>query len=127
MPEWLGRHLRNWPRVRFRNPQGCETCNREDRSVVAGKAWNGYVRQTAIAETIRPDAAYLAFVRQRDPAGAWEHWVTHMGGRPMGERIWALVAAGRADPFDALRKGARVSQAAAVDASPLPAPGEDAA
>ncbi len=127
VPDWLGRHLRNWPRVRFRNPQGCETCNRENRSAVAGKAWNGYARQTAIAETIRPDAAYLAFVRQRDPAGAWEHWVTHMGGKPMGERIWALVAAGKADPFDALRKGARVNQAEAVDASPLPAPGEDAA
>ena len=127
IPDWLGRHLRNWPRVRFRNPEGCEACNREERSVVAGKAWNGYARQTAIAEAIRPDAAYLAFVRQRDPAGAWEHWVTHMGGKPLGERIWALVAAGCADPFDALRKGARVIQAEAVDASALPAPGEDAA
>ena len=125
VPEWLGRHLRNWPRVRCRNPQGCETCNREDRSVVAGKAWNGYAQQTAIAETIRPDAAYLSFVRERDPAGAWDHWVSHMGGRPMGERIWALVAAGRADPFDALRKGARTGQAAAIDPDALPAAGEE--
>ena len=119
VPEWLGRHLRGWPLVRFRNPQGCEACNREDRSAVAGKAWNGYAQQTAIAETIRPDAAYLAFVRQRDPAGAWDHWVNHMGGAPMGERIWALVAAGKADPFDALRKGARTVQAAAVDPDAL--------
>ena len=73
------------------------------------------MRQTAIAEAIRPDAAYLAFVRQRDPGGAWEHWVAHMGGRPIGGRIWALVAAGKADPFDALRKGARTEQAASVD------------
>ena len=126
VPDWLGRHLRNWRRVRFRNPQGCETCNREERSVVAGKAWNGYAQQTAIAETIRPDAPYLSFVRARDPAGAWDHWVSHMGGRPMGERIWALVAAGKADPFDALRKGARTGQAAAVDSEALPT-GEEGA
>ncbi len=119
VPDWLGRHLGNWTLVRFRNPQGCEACNREDRSAVAGKAWNGYARQTAIAETIRPDAAYLSYVRQRDPAGAWDHWVSHMGGKPMGERIWALVAAGIADPFDALRKGARTVQAAAVDPDAL--------
>ena len=133
VPDWLGRHLKAWPEVRFRNPEGCSACNREERSArpgrspapgrspvqrnspVAGQAWNGYVRQTAIAETIRPDAPYLSFVRQRDPAGAWDHWVSHMGGRPIGERIWALVAAGHADPFDALRKGARVDQAVSVD------------
>ncbi len=126
VPDWLGTHLRNWPRVRFRNPQGCDVCNREERSVVAGKAWNGYSRQTAIAEAIRPDAPYLSFVRQRDPAGAWDHWVSHMGGRPMGERIWTLVAAGHADPFDALRKGARTVQAAAVDPNALSAGGENA-
>ena len=116
VPDWLGRHLRNWPLVRFRNPDGCETCSRVEGSAVAGKAWNGYARQTAIAEAIRPDAPYLSFVRQRDPAGAWDHWVANMGGRPIGRRIWALVAAGRADPFDALRKGARVDQADSVDA-----------
>ena len=115
VPDWLNRHIGTWPLVRFRNPEGCATCNRENRSAVAGKAWNGYVRQTAIAEAIRPDAAYLSFVRQRDPGGAWEHWVTAMGGRPIAGRIWALVAAGKADPFDALRKGARTEQAASVD------------
>ena len=124
VPDWLARHLGDWPLVRFRNPEGCEACGREERSVVAGKAWNGYAQQTAIAETIRPDAAYLAFVRQRDPAGAWEHWVREMGGMAIGERIWALVAAGRADPFDALRKGARVGQAASVDPDAVPDAGE---
>ena len=126
VPDWLGRHLRSWPMVRFRNPEGCGICSREEGSAVAGKAWNGYTRQIAIAEAIRPDAPYLSFVRQRDPAGAWEHWVSRMGGRPMGARIWALVAAGQADPFDALRKGARVDQAASVDPNALPA-GEDGA
>lgn len=137
VPEWLGRHLRDWPLVRFRNSEGCEACDRNGggaepersaapgrspaprRSLVAGRAWNGYARQTAIAEAIRPDAPYLSYVRQRDPAGAWDHWVREMGGRPIGARIWALVAAGRADPFDALRKGARVDQAASVDPGAL--------
>ena len=41
--------------------------------------------------------------------------MTAMGGRPIGGRIWALVATGKADPFDALRKGARTEQAASVD------------
>ena len=126
VPGWLSRHLRSWPLVRFRNPEGCGVCSREEGSAVAGKAWNGYARQIAIAEAIRPDAPYLSFVRQRDPAGAWEHWVSKMGGRPIGARIWTLVAAGRADPFDALRKGARVDQAASVDPNALPA-GEDRA
>ena len=121
VPGWLARHLRDWPEVRFRNPQGCDACNREDRGAVAGKAWNGYLHQTAIAEMIRPDAPYLSFVRQCDPAGAWEHWVSEMGGRPIGARIWALVAAGLADPFDALRKGARTEQAAGIDPAAIPA------
>ena len=132
VPAWLARHLGDWPLVRYRNPEGCEACKRDEpgavrgrtgalpRSPVAGKAWNGYARQTAIAETIRPDAAYLSFVRQRDPAGAWEHWIGTMGGRPIGERIWALVASGKADPFDALRKGARVGQASSVDPATMP-------
>lgn len=111
-PQWLARALRGRPAVRFRNPGGCGACAREDRGAVAARAWNGYVRQTAIAELIRPDAAYLGFVRTRDPAGAWEHWVGRMGGVPIGARIWALVAAGQADPFDAMRKGARLEQAA---------------
>ena len=123
VPDWLARHLRGWPEVRFRNPLGCAACNREDRGAVAGRAWNGYLHQTAIAEMIRPDAAYLAFVRQCDPAGAWEHWVREMGGRPIGARIWALVAAGQADPFDALRKGARTEQAAGIDLRRCSSPG----
>ena len=126
VPDWLGRHLGSWPLVRFRNPEGCEACNREGRSAVAGQAWNGYARQTAIAEAIRPDAAYLSFGRQRDPAGAWDHWVSEMGGVPIGERIWALVAAGHADPFDALRKGARVDQAASAGAHAAAGAGEGA-
>ena len=121
VPAWLACHLESWPLVRFRNPEGCTACNREDRGAVAGRAWNGYAQQTAIAEMIRPDAPYLAFVRQRDPAGAWEHWVSAMGGKPIGERIWALVAAGHADPFDALRKGARTGQAASVGSAPATA------
>ena len=114
VPEWLARRLRAWPSVRFRNAQGCAACDREDRGAVAARAWNGYARQTAICEIVRPDAGYLAFVRERDPAGAWSHWLTEMGGVPIGVRIWELVASGMADPFDAMRKGARIEQAADI-------------
>ena len=117
-PDWLARQLRTWPSVRFRNAQGCAECDREDRGAVAAQAWNGYARQTAICEIVRPDAGYLAFVRDRDPAGAWSHWLSEMGGVPIGVRIWELVASGAADPFDAMRKGARIEQAAEVRPAP---------
>ena len=113
-PEWLAQRLRAWPSVRFRNAQGCPECDRGDRGAVAAQAWNGYARQTALCEIVRPDAGYLAFVRDRDPAGAWSHWLAEMGGVPIGVRIWELVATGAADPFDAMRKGARIEQAAEV-------------
>ena len=108
VPDWLARRLSGRPSVRFRNPEGCAACTRGGRGAVAGRAWNGYARQTAICEIVRPDAAYLAFVRARDPAGAWEHWTREMGGVPIGARIRDLVASGTVDPFDALRKGARI-------------------
>ena len=113
VPAWLAGRLRGRSSVRFRNPEGCAACRRGDRGDVAGRAWNGYSGQTAIAEILRPDTAYLSFVRARDPAGAWEHWVTEMGGAPIGVRIGEMVASGTADPFDALRKGARIGRAEA--------------
>ena len=114
LPDWLASRLTSLPSLRFRNPDGCEACTRQDQGAVARRAWNGYVRQTAVAEMIRPDIEYLSFVRDRDPGGAWRYWLEHMGGVPIGTRIWKMVAAGDADPFDALIKGARIEQAAAV-------------
>ena len=105
-PENLAGRLRGNGAVRYRNPRGCPRCRREDGGAVAARAWNGYIEQTAIAETIRPDAGYLAFVRDRDPLGAWAYWRQEMGGGPIGGKIWKLVAEGAVDPFDALLKGA---------------------
>ena len=84
------------------------------RGAVAARAWNGYLEQTAIAETIRPDAGYLAFVRDCDPLGAWAYWRQEMGGAPIGGKIWKLVAEGAVDPFDALLKGAGTEHEAAA-------------
>ena len=105
-PESLAARLRGNNSVRYRNPKGCLRCRREDGGAVAARARNGYIEQTAIAETIRPDAGYLGFVRDRDPLGAWAYWRQEMGGAPIGGKIWKLVAEGAVDPFDALLKGA---------------------
>ncbi len=83
-PENLAARLRGNGAVRYRNPWGCPRCRREGGGAVAARAWNGYIEQMAIAETIRPDAGYLAFVRDRDPLGAWVYWRQEMGGAPIG-------------------------------------------
>ncbi len=106
IPAWLGRVLNGRDVIRFRNPDGCSDCSREGQGEAGRKAWNGYIRQSAIAEMIRPDAEYLSFVRAHDPAGAWADWTGRLGGVPLGTRIWAEVLNGAADPFDALFKGA---------------------
>ena len=113
-PENLAGRLRGNGAVRYRNPKGCPRCRREDGGAVAARAWNGYLEQTAIAETIRPDAGYLAFVRDCDPLGAWAYWRQEMGGAPIGGKIWKLVAEGAVDPFDALLKGAGTEHEAAA-------------
>ena len=63
---------------------------------------------------IRPDAGYLAFVRDCDPLGAWAYWRQEMGGGPIGGKIWKLVSEGAVDPFDALLKGAGTEHEAAA-------------
>ena len=113
-PESLAVRLRGNGAVRYRNPKGCPRCRREAGGAVAARAWNGYIEQTAIAETIRPDAGYLAFVRDRDPLGAWAYWRQEMGGAPIGGKIWRLVGDGAVDPFDALLKGAGTEHEAAA-------------
>ena len=106
LPAFLERRLGGMARIRFRNPEGCEACARE--GAIAAAAWNGFRGQTAVAETIKPDAGYLAEVRKRDAAAARGYWLTEMGGVPIGWKIWAEVAAGRCDPLDAIEKGASV-------------------
>ena len=107
---------RAWTGLRFRNADGLfAECRREDGGEVWARAWNGYLGQTAIAETIRPDAGYLGFVRAGDPLGAWAYWRSEMGGVPIGVRIRALVKDGAVDPFDALLKGGAGEHEAQAD------------
>ncbi len=108
VPGWLRNYLARWPGVRYREPAGCERCRRDDE--LSARAWNGYVSQHAVAEMIRPDDGYLNLVRERDAVGAQAYWREELGGVPIGEKIWRLVAEGAVDPFDALMKGARVDR-----------------
>ena len=71
--------------------------------------------RTALAETIRPDAGYLRFVREGDPLGAWAYWRSVLGGIPIGVRIRAMVKRGSVDPFDALLKGGAGEHEAQAD------------
>ena len=106
LPGWFAGRLGRIGGPRFRNTKGCEKCQKE--GPIAAAAWNGYERQTAVSETILPDAGYLAHVRERDAAAARRHWVEDMGGVPLGWRMWGEVAEGRCDPWDAIAKGARI-------------------
>ena len=115
VPDGLAARLGGLDGLRFRNAEGCEECRRKDGGDVSARAWNGYLGQTAIAETIRPDAGYLRFVRAGDPLGAWAHWRKEMGGVPIGVRIRAMVKEGAVDPFDALLKGGAGEHEAQAD------------
>ena len=97
--------------ARYRNPEGCPACRRADPGTLQGRAWNGYTGPRALSEHIRPDAGYLAHVRDGDPQAAWAYWTDTLGGVPLGARLAAHVAAGKADPFDALTRGALLSDA----------------
>ena len=97
--------------ARYRNPEGCRACRRADPATLQGRAWNGYTGPRALSEHIRPDAGYLAHVRDGDPQAAWAYWTGTLGGVPLGARLAAHVAAGKADPFDALTRGALLSDA----------------
>ena len=108
LPGWFADRLGGMPTLRFRNAEGCGTCRREGE--IAAAAWNGYDGQTAVCETILPDPGYLGHVRARDAAAAYSHWVEEMGGIPIGWRMWAEVAAGRCDPWDAIGKGASTDE-----------------
>ena len=115
VPEGLVSRLGGLDGLRFRNPEGCAECRREDGGEVSARAWNGYLGQTAICETIRPDAGYLGFVRRGDPLGAWAYWRSELGGVPIGVRIRAMVKQGVVDPFDALLKGGAGEHEAQAD------------
>ncbi len=126
VPDGLTSRLGGIDGLRFRNADGCPECRRVDGGEVSARAWNGYLGQTAICETIRPDAGYLGFVRQGDPLGAWAYWRNELGGVPIGVRIRALVKEGAVDPFDALLKGGAGEHEAQADRLPAGEGGEAA-
>ena len=126
VPDGLAARLGGIDGLRFRNAEGCAECRRDDGGEVSARAWNGYLGQTAICETIRPDAGYLGFVRRGDPLGAWAYWRSELGGVPIGVRIRALVKQGAVDPFDALLKGGAGEHEAQADRPPAGEGGEAA-
>ncbi len=111
------------PEVRFRNPDGCRYCRKEGRSDLWLEAWAGYGRgRRAVAEWIVPDDGYLEFVRENEAIKAWHYWMDELGGETIGTKLWKLAGAGAVDPFDALKKGAQVAEAAAALGLPPPGP-----
>ncbi len=107
--------------VRYRNPEGCETCLRERHTELARTAWAGYSNRLAFAEWIVPDDGYLKFVREGDALGAWNYWLSEMGGVTLGTKIWRAVGDGLVDPFDALGKSAQIAEAREVFGGARPA------
>lgn len=96
--------------IRLRNIEGCEQCRKGGSDPVARQAWNGYTRQTAVAEIILPDEAYFNAVRQQDSFGARRQWLLPkpaggLGGMPIDAKLTRLVLNGYLDPCDATRKG----------------------
>ncbi|MCY4592902.1 MAG: ATPase, T2SS/T4P/T4SS family [Alphaproteobacteria bacterium] len=104
--ERLAAIVGNWSRVAWRNVEGCPDCVPAHASAASREAWAGYTGAQAVAEIIRPDTGYLAYVQARDPAGALRYWLEDLGGEPLAAQIWELVFRGLIDPTDAVRKGA---------------------
>lgn len=98
--------------VRFRNPRGCSQCIDEDATAVAIKAWRGYSRQKAVAETIKPDETYLRHVQDRNTFDAYNYWLSPEGlaGRTISMKLRDLVMGGKLDPNDAIHKGAKFDE-----------------
>ena len=115
LPGRLWKLVEGWERVRWRNPQGCPECLVKDGELWR-RAWAGYERQLAVAETIRPDDGYLDCVRLGNAVAAWKYWIEEMGGKPLSESIWSLVLQGHVDPADAIRKGAELRSGEEYDA-----------
>jgi len=106
---------RNRSSFRYRNISGCETCLPERRDRAASKAWAGYRRLIAVAETIMPDDGYLDCVRRNDAVAAWRHWTRSrstggLGGLTLSAKLNFLVNSGLVSPRDARKKGADIYQ-----------------
>lgn len=102
LPTWMPRP--DSPAARYRNPAGCEACDRPERGPAARQKWAGYTRQIAVAETITPDDGYLDCVRDRNPSAAHRYWIENLAGDPVGDQVDRAVRGGVTDPVAALKK-----------------------
>ena len=53
LPGWFAERLGGMPMLRFRNPEGCDSCRREGE--IAAHAWNGYRGQTAVCDNVHSE------------------------------------------------------------------------
>lgn len=63
----------------------------------------GTIGRTVLAEVIRPDERFFAFVRTGDKAAAIRHWLTDLGGTTMNEHAVEKIRDGLIDPLMAER------------------------
>jgi type II secretory ATPase GspE/PulE/Tfp pilus assembly ATPase PilB-like protein len=58
----------------------------------------GTIARTVIAELVRTDAEFFAFLRDGDKAAATAYWLDRLGGQTIVEHALAKVSAGLVDP-----------------------------
>jgi len=71
---------------------GCERC-----------MYTGAMGRTVLAETILPDQEFMAFMEQRDRAGAERHWLANLGGMNLMHHGVAKIREGIASPDEVER------------------------
>ena len=59
--------------------------------------------RTVVAEVIRPDAQFFAYLRDGNKRAALSYWLDHLGGRTIIEHTIEKVSAGLVDPRAAER------------------------
>ena len=69
--------------------RGCDQCE-----------GHGYKGRTVVSEIIRPDEAFMQFMRSGDLAGARVHWISKLGGITMMQHGLRKVARGEVDPAE---------------------------
>jgi type II secretory ATPase GspE/PulE/Tfp pilus assembly ATPase PilB-like protein len=58
----------------------------------------GTIGRTVVAEVIRPDARFFAYLRDGDKAGALGYWLTQLGGQTFTDHAISKVLDGLVDP-----------------------------
>lgn len=71
---------------------GCRACQTDGARVT------GIYGRTVVAETACTDSEYLARFNKHDIAGAQEHWIRALGGRPIMAHALEKIAQGLVDP-----------------------------